>query len=815
MKKRMKRLLSFTLIFAMLLSTIAYADNSMRVAVLKDVSGTVKIRKAGGEKLFPAIENAGLVQGDSIITSKSSGAKLIIDSDKEVKIGENTQLVMSELMKSLKDLGDKTTLSLLSGKVLITINKKLVKDAKFEIKTPTAVMGVRGTTLEAEVTKKATFFSVFEGVVYARNRITGQATDIGALQRAELTSSADPGQPINVKTVDIESLELFELEGLKSNPKLPTDLLKQIQEQYEIKKLEEANQPPAPPSPPAPPPGIIYDQPTGAPLDNGGNPTPGPTNQPPAPTNQPPAPTGTQPPVPTGGAQTGGGRDNGGAQTPTISPTPGVAHVSAVQVDSPLDDEYIGEGNQLQMAVTILPLNATDKTVIWSVFNHDGNATIDANGNLTATQAGEVEVKATSVDGSIVASKIIKIGHSYESVGAPIYNIGNTVHIQAYNKALNKDPNVIEQYAVTVKSTTDPTGININLVEASKNSAKFTASVVLFAGDISFGGNISTKNDDEIELKITDAQYTGSPASVLVWAVADKNVGQFRYASSPAEIKTLLDGYAALLPVANPLGLDVTAYGSLSTTNEKMEVASAMYYSRALFTGLNPIQTSLSSVIAEIPDRIALTALYKNTHNAGDVLSLMTSNSSQQGWKLSFGPFYSDYSAEYRGDIALKIYEAKGKFTYSADLQSIVTAYIAMARYERDTWSTDAAVPLSTAIKEIKDGDLRAGLDTRRNNIALAVTAMGNLDPCNQFDFSVLGNNATLVEYTGKAGEQGFGTSISIPSQVGSFNVKTIGKQCFYSSSNGNKDKYTQITIPEGITKLIMRHLAGVQLLTE
>ena len=62
------------------------------------------------------------------------------------------------------------------------------------------------------------------------------------------------------------------------------------------------------------------------------------------------------------------------------------------------------------MNVAVLPSNATDKTVTWSVENKTGNASISDTGLLTAISVGTVTVKATANDGSgIEANKDITI----------------------------------------------------------------------------------------------------------------------------------------------------------------------------------------------------------------------------------------------------------------------------------------------------------------------------------------------------------------------------------------------------------------------
>ncbi|MEN8203869.1 MAG: Ig-like domain-containing protein [Bacteroidota bacterium] len=72
-------------------------------------------------------------------------------------------------------------------------------------------------------------------------------------------------------------------------------------------------------------------------------------------------------------------------------------------------NEIRGLGNTLQMSATVIPGNASDVTVTWSV-DDETIATIDATGLLTAVAAGTVNVTATANDGSDVSkTKAIEI----------------------------------------------------------------------------------------------------------------------------------------------------------------------------------------------------------------------------------------------------------------------------------------------------------------------------------------------------------------------------------------------------------------------
>ncbi|RUA31175.1 MAG: hypothetical protein DSY76_01690, partial [Bacteroidetes bacterium] len=74
-------------------------------------------------------------------------------------------------------------------------------------------------------------------------------------------------------------------------------------------------------------------------------------------------------------------------------------------------------GGTLQMVATVLPTNATNNTVTWSVTNGTGSATISATGLLTATGDGTVTVTATANDGSnVTGSTVITISNQNSNV---------------------------------------------------------------------------------------------------------------------------------------------------------------------------------------------------------------------------------------------------------------------------------------------------------------------------------------------------------------------------------------------------------------
>ncbi len=87
-----------------------------------------------------------------------------------------------------------------------------------------------------------------------------------------------------------------------------------------------------------------------------------------------------------------------------LPPTPvtdiavsGTDDITAISVD----------GGTLQMLADVLPLDATDPSVTWSVIPGTGYATIDGDGLLTASTDGDVTVTATANDGSGIFGEIV------------------------------------------------------------------------------------------------------------------------------------------------------------------------------------------------------------------------------------------------------------------------------------------------------------------------------------------------------------------------------------------------------------------------
>jgi hypothetical protein len=89
--------------------------------------------------------------------------------------------------------------------------------------------------------------------------------------------------------------------------------------------------------------------------------------------------------------------------------------VSSITVKS-TSDSIVTKGGTLQMAAQVEPSDAAIKTVLWSVNNTQGAATINTDGLLTGGGDGSVTVRATAMDGTgVKGQKNILIKNQYKT----------------------------------------------------------------------------------------------------------------------------------------------------------------------------------------------------------------------------------------------------------------------------------------------------------------------------------------------------------------------------------------------------------------
>ncbi|MFH1594105.1 MAG: FecR family protein [Candidatus Omnitrophota bacterium] len=130
-------------------------------AEIISISGSVEVLVSGEDEYEDAQEDMFLKAGDKIRTGQSSYTELAFDEDGEniVRINADTYAIVT------MEEGEK--LELFDGEVLATINN-LSPGSRFEIRTPTAVCGARGTDWVTQVEEESTEVSSLEGTPYVK-----------------------------------------------------------------------------------------------------------------------------------------------------------------------------------------------------------------------------------------------------------------------------------------------------------------------------------------------------------------------------------------------------------------------------------------------------------------------------------------------------------------------------------------------------------------------------------------------------------------------------------------------------------------------
>jgi len=150
--KLLKVFLSVGVVLALLASS-TFAAETRRVATIAEITGTAEV-KIGSGKWAPAKVGMSLTQGDTIRTKAKSMAILDLDGkarSAKVELKENSLLTLAELAENKAKDTQKTLLDLSLGKILIQVHKLRQDNSKFEVKTPTSIVGVRGTTFSVAV----------------------------------------------------------------------------------------------------------------------------------------------------------------------------------------------------------------------------------------------------------------------------------------------------------------------------------------------------------------------------------------------------------------------------------------------------------------------------------------------------------------------------------------------------------------------------------------------------------------------------------------------------------------------------------------
>jgi hypothetical protein len=151
--------LRFWLSLAALLICISYTTNSAHAEISRaqvmNIVGEAKFMKSGQSEWMKLNNGAILREGDVIKTAKGSQVNLTLMGARktaELVVREQSEFKFEAFNFDAENKVDITLLDVSLGAVLVKA-EKLVGESKFEVKTPTSIVGIRGTTFEVNVAK--------------------------------------------------------------------------------------------------------------------------------------------------------------------------------------------------------------------------------------------------------------------------------------------------------------------------------------------------------------------------------------------------------------------------------------------------------------------------------------------------------------------------------------------------------------------------------------------------------------------------------------------------------------------------------------
>ncbi len=202
-------------------SVNAATANSQVYGLLLIVKGAVKIKKSNsniidakiGLKVFPS---------ETILTGKDSRAKIVMTDRNIINVLPDTELVIEKYTTGTPDKN--VSLNLLEGKIRNNVEAKYdgVKE-KFEVKTPTAIAGVRGTqfiTAFDKVNRITQIITLKGEVGFANLMGAGQKSEMKPVKKGETSTQKEGAEPTVPKKLSSAELNKIESETVvnKNSP---------------------------------------------------------------------------------------------------------------------------------------------------------------------------------------------------------------------------------------------------------------------------------------------------------------------------------------------------------------------------------------------------------------------------------------------------------------------------------------------------------------------------------------------------------------------------------------------------------------------
>lgn len=162
--------LLFVVVFGLLVFTGIVTVNSLgvveRVTLVDHIRGAVEAKQPGETGFKPLSGEARVLSGTVLRTGRDAGALLHWADGTRLEAGAETTLTVLKCQLNKRTSASLRLFKLDVGRILVQVMRALSASSKFEVRTPTATAGVRGTEFSVRVKPNgSTEVLVYEGNV--------------------------------------------------------------------------------------------------------------------------------------------------------------------------------------------------------------------------------------------------------------------------------------------------------------------------------------------------------------------------------------------------------------------------------------------------------------------------------------------------------------------------------------------------------------------------------------------------------------------------------------------------------------------------
>ena len=184
------------LFFILLLMLPYFTVEAAKTAKIKFTIGSSELLPSGKTAWQTVKMGMAVRQGDRLRTALNARIELEMPDGSVVKINENSVFDVKELKTQEEDKEDKMSFTLWAGNLWASFKKVISGRQSREIETPSAVVAIRGTTIEMDVANDATTtVRVVEGKVSVKSRDTGGEVIVQSNQQTVVQKGKKPTPP--------------------------------------------------------------------------------------------------------------------------------------------------------------------------------------------------------------------------------------------------------------------------------------------------------------------------------------------------------------------------------------------------------------------------------------------------------------------------------------------------------------------------------------------------------------------------------------------------------------------------------------------